>query len=317
MRYLASLRGTHPELRLTPQDVVAQEDRVVARIAPTGAAGAILGVPLAGKEPWPRVELLRVQGGQIVERWGDPAGYAPATTLVSETLTSSHRSELIPMLRRVTVAPGASDVSFNWLGPAIIAIESGELEVTAARRATSTSEPALASLQPQTLTAGDSFPVAEGFAFTFANRTASPTISLIIALVGPRTPYVSTPEGAGPSPEGITVRVLAGYLTVTVKPGPLAIELARVILVPGARLGPHPVTELEIVVVDAGTLTATIDGSPTSAWLRRDLQGYAVRAERSSQLPQGDSLTVALGATGYANETAQPVTVLLLSITTG
>ena len=133
VRYLTSLRETYPTLRLTPQDVVAQGDRVVARLAPMDVAGgAILGIPLAGKEPWPRVDMLRVQGGQIVERWGDPTGYAPATDLFSETLTLSHHGDLIPILRRVAIAPGASNTSYSATGPAIISIEAGELEVSTA-----------------------------------------------------------------------------------------------------------------------------------------------------------------------------------------
>jgi predicted ester cyclase len=52
VRYLASLRDTFPALRLTPQDVVAQGDRVVARLAPAGITeGMVLGIPIAGASP--------------------------------------------------------------------------------------------------------------------------------------------------------------------------------------------------------------------------------------------------------------------------
>ncbi len=317
--YLASLRDTHPSFRLAPQDIVAQGDRVVARLTLTGAGGGtILGVPLAGKEPWPRVDMVRVHEGRIAERWGDPIGYAPSNRLFSETLTFSHHGDLIPMLRRVTVAPEASAVSFTWLGPAIISIESGGLEVTAATRVTSTFEPAFASLQPKTLKAGDSFPVADGFTFTFANRTASTAVFLVLTLVPPGPAGVPIiPDGADTADEAITIQDLAGNTAIMANPGHLSLNLARVTLAPGARLGLHPVAGLEIVVIDAGTGTATIVGPMVSAWLR-DTKERSIAAEDSVLLLQGYSLTVSKGAsTAYANETAQPTTLLLLTVTSG
>ena len=108
--YLASLRATHPALRLVPEEVIAEGDRAVARLVLSGDAdGAILGLPLAGLSPWPRIDVVRVRGDQIVERWGNPAGHTPSSTLYMESLRVTDGGDLVPVLERVTVAPGARD----------------------------------------------------------------------------------------------------------------------------------------------------------------------------------------------------------------
>ena len=84
IRYLTALRETNRSLRLVPQEVMAQGDRAVARLSVAEeTSGAILGIPLAGTAPWPRVEILRVDGDLIVERWGNPGGYVSSTALFS------------------------------------------------------------------------------------------------------------------------------------------------------------------------------------------------------------------------------------------
>ena len=299
-----------------PKMLLPQGDSVFARLASTGAAGgAILGIPIAGKEPWPRVDMMRVHDGRIVERWGDPTGYAPATRLFAETLTFAHHGDLIPMLRRVTIAPGASDASFTQVGPVIISVESGELDVTDAGRATSTVAPVLASLEAKILTASDWFPIADGMAFTLANRTASPATFLLLSLVSPGPAGVPVnADSVGSGNEAIAIQVLAGGTAVAANHGLLSLNLARVSLAPGARLGLHPVASLEIVAVETGTVTATIVGNPVSAWLR-DPSGRSVSANGSEQTAAGYSLAISKGVTtSYANETAQPATLLLLTL---
>ena len=100
------------------------------------------------------------------------------------------------------------------------------------------------------------------------------------------------------------------------QPGHLSAGLARITLAPGARLGPHQVAGLEIVVVDAGTVVASVTKSTVSAWVR-DPQGRSVFADSWEQLTGGYSLTVGEGSTsGYANESTQAATLLLLTLTT-
>ncbi len=113
----------------------------------------------------------------------------------------------------------------------------------------------------------------------------------------------------------ISVQDLAGNTVTTTNPGLLSIELAQITLAPGARLAPHTVAGVEIVVVEAGTATATIEGGPVSAWLKNS-ESYSVVSERTAQLPAEFSLTASNGATtAYANETAEPATLLLLTLT--
>src|SRR5262249_32803230 len=74
-RPLLGPRAAFPGLRLAPDDVAATGDRVVARVRLEGAAaGRFLGLPLGGGfAPWGPIDVFRVAGNRVVERWGTAA----------------------------------------------------------------------------------------------------------------------------------------------------------------------------------------------------------------------------------------------------
>ncbi len=118
--------------------------------------------------------------------------------------------------------------------------------------------------------------------------------------------------------DGVSVQDLAGNISITANRGRLSIELARVTLAPGARLAPHPVTGLEIVVVESGTVAASVTKRAVSAWVR-DPRGHSVFADSWAQTYGGvqPGGREAAPTPAYANETAQAVTLLLLTVTPG
>lgn len=65
-------RTAFPDLHLTVEDQIAEVDRVVSRITVRGThQGELLGVPPTGKMVTVGlVDILRLDGGKIVERWG-------------------------------------------------------------------------------------------------------------------------------------------------------------------------------------------------------------------------------------------------------
>jgi len=69
--FYQNLKGGFPDLRITVEDVVAEGDKVMARIRAEGShRGANLGVPATGRRICiAGIVVVRISGGQIVEGW--------------------------------------------------------------------------------------------------------------------------------------------------------------------------------------------------------------------------------------------------------
>jgi steroid delta-isomerase-like uncharacterized protein len=76
-RRIASFRQAMPDVRLTLEDLVAEGDRVVFRITLHGTQeGAFMGVPPTGKAvSIAAIDIARLDGGKIVEHWGQMDTY--------------------------------------------------------------------------------------------------------------------------------------------------------------------------------------------------------------------------------------------------
>jgi len=92
---LGGFQAALPDMRITVEDLVAEGDRVVARLTVGGThKGPLMGVPATGKRlSWTAIHLFRIQGGRIVERWAeaDVAGMLRQLGLVPEAATPSRR----------------------------------------------------------------------------------------------------------------------------------------------------------------------------------------------------------------------------------
>ncbi|MCA1602126.1 MAG: ester cyclase [Acidobacteria bacterium] len=62
-----------PDLRVKSEDVIAEGDKVVVRWSARGThSGALMNIPATGKQVTLKgVDILRITGGKIVERWGE------------------------------------------------------------------------------------------------------------------------------------------------------------------------------------------------------------------------------------------------------
>ena len=311
--YLASLRATHPALHLSPHDVIAQDDRVVAQVTLAGGAGgSIMGIPVGGPSPWPAVEIVRIEGDQIVERWGSPAGYASHTPVFSEVMTIPSRGNMLSILRRVTFAPGASDAMLNRLDHAVIFVEAGELDAAIGW------EDGASAPADQTLGPGNTLAITDTVDIALRNRTDAPTVILLLSLAQPTqmATNVSPIAFAG----GIEVRTLAGNTTAEISNsvGKVRADLVAITLAPGMLLSSHRVDGEELVAVDAGTLTVTVEGGAFTAWVR-DPDGRSVFPGPFASVEEGSGLAVSGDDawTSYRNETDRQVAVLLLMLAPG
>lgn len=69
---LMEYRAAFPDLQITVEDMIAEGDKVVARITATGThKGEFAGIPATGKRASISViDIVRVANGKAVERWG-------------------------------------------------------------------------------------------------------------------------------------------------------------------------------------------------------------------------------------------------------
>jgi predicted ester cyclase len=70
---VAMIRATFPGIRVSIEDVIAEGDRVVARVTfHLPHDGQILGLgPRRRLATWTRIEIFRIFQGRIIEQWAD------------------------------------------------------------------------------------------------------------------------------------------------------------------------------------------------------------------------------------------------------
>ena len=72
-RALTAFRSAFPDLRVTTEDIIAEGDKVVLRWTARGThRGELPGIPPTGKQATLKgIDILRMTGGRIVERWAE------------------------------------------------------------------------------------------------------------------------------------------------------------------------------------------------------------------------------------------------------
>lgn len=71
LAFVADLRRAFPDLHFTIEDLVAEGDRVVARMLAEGThQGEFLGIPATGRRTRTQsIDIFRVQDGRLAEHW--------------------------------------------------------------------------------------------------------------------------------------------------------------------------------------------------------------------------------------------------------
>jgi steroid delta-isomerase-like uncharacterized protein len=70
-QFIKIMRDAFPDIRLTIEDLIAENDKVVERVTATGTnKGEFMGITPTGKQiTVPVITINRFAGGKIVERW--------------------------------------------------------------------------------------------------------------------------------------------------------------------------------------------------------------------------------------------------------
>jgi predicted ester cyclase len=72
-QFIAAQFGVFPDMAVTVEDLIAEGDRVAARVTTRGThAGELIGLPPTGRRvEWSGISMTRHAGGKIVEQWGE------------------------------------------------------------------------------------------------------------------------------------------------------------------------------------------------------------------------------------------------------
>jgi len=77
-QFFAMLRSAFPDMRMDVEDLIAEGDKIVARVAMTATQrGEFMGVPPSGRSVDVQIiDVLRIRDGQAIEHWGIIDGMA-------------------------------------------------------------------------------------------------------------------------------------------------------------------------------------------------------------------------------------------------
>jgi predicted ester cyclase/quercetin dioxygenase-like cupin family protein len=332
-RYLQTLHTTEPDLWLTVRDLVAQGDRVAARVQVEGASGTPPpGLPAVTGRAWGTVDVFRVRSDRIVEHWGDDTGFGFAVPLLVATVPVELPSAKMVEVGRQTYPPGATDRRWVW-GPTGMIVEAGALSVAHDEKSTEAATVVRATGERLALPPGNVARLGAGDALILASgsldevRNTGATSAVAIALWSrPATIPRETNEApadaipvvvprelraVAPTP-GATYEALAGGIPV-VFPGDWAtLAIGRIALAPGAATAKHKIANAEFAFVEAGSLALTVEDG--AAWVGPG-SGYSTRAATTAPLAAGAGITFDAGTmVSFAPAGNEPLIVLVVSI---
>jgi hypothetical protein len=299
-RYLAALHAVVPDMELLVEAVVAGGDQAMARVAVRDGQGqpSLRGAVLDQPQAWGAVDVFRIAGGKVVERWSQTDDLTLIRPATAVTLDIAAPTPRVLSLDRLTFEPNTS-WSPSPTGPRRIFVETGalRLEVTPESApgtlpdAGSETRPGKQSdtSQVMTLSAGASSRVPAGARVAMTNTGAGDTRALVVTFAVPRSP------GGAPTgdvlPPGVTSQTLAGGLSTNVRMGPAELVLAQVTLARNARLSLSSADGPVLVAVESGRLTVEPWGR---GWLRRGRDGGSVGLDEEV-MARGDGLMLHQG----------------------
>jgi predicted SnoaL-like aldol condensation-catalyzing enzyme len=309
-RYLLRLHQVDPGLRLVPDVVVAAGDLTVAHVtARSDQEPQVLAGAMTTPRPWGTVDVLRVAGDFIVERWGDTDGIGLVRPLAELAFDLPTPLPRVVTIDRLTLAPGAR-WSSHETGPHLLLVEEGVLGVEEHERETTVPQGS-PSRQAARLAAEEWLLIPAGAAFVMTNLGAGATRVAAVTFAVPRSP------GGAPVtatlPPGVAGKTLAGGLAADVEVGPAILTVAQMMLDSGAQVSFAGDGGPVLLVVDAGRLSMT---GTAPAWIRSGAAGNSRRAREATLAPGDGALLSAGGFTVLQNAGEDPVLALVVVLQT-
>ena len=301
--FLLALRASVPGSTVTVESIHTAGDHIAARASLAGGQSeATLGLPLGERAGWPALELFRVAGGVIVERWSDAADQALVEPMAEFPVTVAGETDHEVRLSRRWYEPNARHERETAAGQIALVGERGELTVAIETAGNGADEPV------RRLAPGDVLLLPEGTRFTTNNGDRAMAQVLVLALAANRVDMSWTPEPG--APPGVSIEPLA-WGSAGVLPAAAVVRIGYLTLAPGVHVPIHAVAGLDVLRVETGAV-GLISDEPM--WLNRGLADGAF-ASRSGTLDSGHSAIVTATAhASYQNASAAPVRLLVVTI---
>jgi hypothetical protein len=296
--YLSALHAINPDLRLEAATAVATDQHIMARVTiHDPRASALSGGAIVNHgNPWGPVDVFRVAGGTIVERWGYIAGTTLVRTLIAVPIDLPVPSPRVLTLERLHI-----DAGNQWLslpaGPRLLYLEAGSLRVDveapaltepgARSRGTVAGSAGAAATRGAPLATGQPLVVPSGAGVVTTNIGTDAARLLVVTFAIPRNPGGTLPAPEGPLP-GVAAQILAGGLATNVPIGPAILALEYVALAPRASLSLSSAEGPALFALGSGRLDVTVWGR---SWMRRGNDGASV-ATADALLEAGDGLQI-------------------------
>jgi hypothetical protein len=299
--YLVALHAVVPNMELLVEAVVAGSDQAMARVAVRGGQGRLplRDAVLDQSQPWGAVDVFRIAGGKVVERWSQTDELTlirPATEVTFDIAAPLPR---VVRLDRFTFEPNAA-WSPSPAGPRLIFVETGalRLEVGTAELEKETAPVAgpdslvgdtSDTSRVVTVSAGGSSLVPTGARPALTNAGSGEVRALVVTFFEPRVP------GGAPLadvlPPGVASQTLAGGLSTDVRLGAAALVLAQVTIARNAQLSLSSAAGPLLIAVETGHLTVESWGR---GWLRQGNDGVSVGPDGQA-MARGDGLLMHQG----------------------
>lgn len=256
-RYLLALHQRMPGAYLDVKDVTSEGGLVAISLRLSGErALRVSGLPLSSPNT-DSYELLRLERGEVTERWASPALPPFVESLGVLELGPNSYQLGEPRVERVTFAPRA-ELTIPVHNGIVLVVESGSVQLTIHGRNTNSdvfTEAGTPVPGPgeatKRLEAGDtnSIPANEGF--RIGNPTEAPAVLLWLSVRLLDTVALTTTQAENPAP-GVTVELLAGGAVSRVDSRPVAFVAERLVAPPGTVIDGHDVENTEILLVTRG-----------------------------------------------------------------
>ncbi len=322
--YLATLHAMSSDMQVVAETMVADDKRVMARVAVQGLKVSALpsGTAFGQFIPWGPVDVFRVSGGMIVERWSHTDGIALIQPLAEESLELPVPSPRIMTMKRLRIAAGDRWISSAAAGPRLLYLEDGALhvEITSPRLTAGTAEARGTAVEPGwalprnvTLSVGRSLVMSPGNRMEATNSGAHVAQALVVTFDVPRSPGGAPPEPELSSPS-VVEKLLAGGLATDVPIGSAVLALQRITLARNAWVSLTGEDGPTLLAVEAGRLGVAARGM---VWLRRGADGMSASAGEAL-LGQGDGLLLHPDSLAMLHEADDdPAVALVLTLRPG
>jgi predicted SnoaL-like aldol condensation-catalyzing enzyme len=307
--FLRALHQFDPEMRLVVDAVVADDTQVVARVVQVRSddgLGSLGDAMVSELALWGPVEIFRVAGGKIVERWSHTDQLILPQSLADVALDLPAPAPRVVTIERFVLAPG-----IRWhsriAGPRLVHLEDGALQVavsasgpvgatTTGGSGTTAGTSRVAAAPPvATLVPGGSWLVPARADVTLTNIREGMAHLVVVTFAVPQVPGgpASSTELLLPDRAGET---LAGGLATDVGVGPASLRLERLTLAHNAQLTLASTDGPMLIAIDAGRLDVAAWGNGGGrVWVRRGRDGMSAAVDEAT-IAEGDGLLLHPGA---------------------